>query len=433
MKKKRSIKLIHIIILVAIIIALWQFVFYDRYKMPKGAEIEINETEDINVYDEAKIYSLIKSSNVQIVTEDGLLKTDEVGIQTVTIEYKYKGFRKYKYDINYNVVDSVSPIFIQAQNLSQTFYVGDGSSKDIYDMIRKVTYADNYDVHPTLDIKQEVDFSRPGEYVVTLIAKDSSNNQTEKKAVITIKERPVVDENAKKEEAKKEEPEKVEETEEEPQEDLNSFAKQIEKYKTNDIMVGIDVSKWQGEVDFQKVKDAGCEFVIIRLGVMKDKDSELVKDNTFDINYKNAKKAGLKVGIYIYSEANNVETAVSNADFVINTLRGDKLDFPVAFDWESWSYFNSMEMNLHMLNEMYDAFSAKLKEKGYDSMLYGGQNYLNNVWMDLKDYKIWIARYSEQYPEITNGNNTRYIMWQNSNTGKIDGIDGDVDFDIYYK
>ena len=429
MKEKKSIKLIHVILLVAIAIVLWQFVFYDRYKMPEGAEIEVNATEDINVYSETNIYSLIKNSNVEIVTEDGLLKTDEIGTQTVTIEYKYKGFRKYKYDIQYRVVDSVSPIFISTQNISKTFYVNEASEKDVEEIINKLNYADNYDIHPVLDAKYEIDFSRAGSYVVTLTLKDSSNNETEKKGVIEIKERPVVDPKAKKEEVKTEEP--VEEKEEE-EDNAILFENQIATYKTLGTMVGIDISKWQGEVDFQKVKEAGCEFVIMRIGVMKDKDSELVKDKTFDTNYRNAKQAGLKIGIYVYSEANNVNTAISNAEFIINELNGDKLDFPIAFDWESWSYFNSMEMNLHMLNEMYEAFSKRLEDAGYETMLYGSQNYLNNAWMTLKDYKLWVARYSEQHPEITNGGR-EYIMWQNSNTGKIDGIDGEVDFDIYYK
>ena len=113
-------------------------------------------------------------------------------------------------------------------------------------------------------------------------------------------------------------------------------------------------------------------------------------------------------------------------------IDGDKLDFPIVFDWESWTYFNSMEMNLHMLNEMFDEFSKTLKEAGYESMLYASEYYLNNVWLDLKNYDIWIAKYSEKMPEITNGNN-KFKMWQNTCTGKIDGINSDVDLDIYYK
>ena len=193
--------------------------------------------------------------------------------------------------------------------------------------------------------------------------------------------------------------------------------------------IGIDISKWQGEVDFEKVKNAGVEFVILRMGVMKNKDTPLAIDNTFEKNYKNAKNAGLKIGVYIYSESNTIDKAVENAEFVIENLKGDKLDFPVCFDWECWAYFNDLEINLYRLNEMYDAFSDKLKDAGYDTMLYASENYLNNTWLDLKDYTIWAAKYSTKKPSISRD----YILWQNTDKGRVDGIEGNVDLDVYYK
>lgn len=420
MNKRKIILLL--ILIVATVIILSKFVFYDRYKMPKGAIIDTN-AEKLEVYSESRnLLSLIKDTNVEILTEDFLLDTTTTGEKTVTIDYKYKGFKKYKYDLKYEVVDTCLPIFIKDPPTEKSFYVNEVSNEDIEKLVSKITYADNYDIYPKLEIEGEVKFDEIGTYEVLFTVSDSSKNEAHRTMQVTIKERPVASNDNK------------EDTKEEPEEEDTGilFADQIQNYKTDGTMVGIDISKWQGEVDFEKIKEAGCEFVIMRVGVMKDKDSELVKDNTFDVNYKNAKKAGLKVGVYVYSEANNVDTAISNAEFIINALNGDKLDFPVVFDWESWSYFNSMEMNLHMLNEMYDAFSKTLKEKGYDSMLYASEYYLNNVWMDLKDYTIWIAKYSTKVPQITNGNN-RYILWQNACTGRIDGINGAVDLDIYYK
>ena len=418
---KKKVLIIILIIIIAIILK--RYVFYNRYKMPKGAEINLLE-KSVDVYDEnINIYDFIKESNVEILTENFIIDTKTIGNHKETIEYKYNGIRKYKFDINYEVVDEVAPIFITALPTSKSYYVNEASLEDINTLVSKITYADNYDIYPTLLTEGTIDFSKTGEYELTFTLSDSSDNKLVKTLNVTVKERPVVtnsEDNSK------------DEKEEDEEDDGIPFEEQIINYKTEGTMVGIDISKWQGEVDFEKVKEAGCEFVIIRIGVMKDKDSELVKDKTFDVNYKNAKKAGLKVGIYVYSEANNVDTAVSNAEFIINELNGDVLDFPVVFDWESWSYFNSMEMNLHMLNEMYDAFSDKLQENGYETMLYASENYLNNVWMNLKDYTIWIAKYSTKTPEITNGNN-KYILWQNANTGRIDGVDGDVDLDIYYK
>lgn len=422
----KGIKLRYIVLILIIAFVLFRYAFYNRYKMPKGAEIE-SLGKTIDVYDETvKLYDLIGDTNVKILTENQILDTSTIGEHTVTVNYKYKGIRKFKYDLKYKVVDTAKPIFIKEPVSSASFYVNEASQKDVDALVEKVAYADNYDVYPKLEIKGDVDFSEVGSYMVNFVISDSSNNETFVKTQVTIKERPV-------EKDDKEKPtEKDPKPEPEPEEDnFISFNDHISNYKTTNTMVGIDVSKWQGKVDFQKVKEAGCEFVILRIGVMKDKDSELVMDNTFRENYNNAKNAGLKVGIYVYSEANNVNTAVSNAEFIIDALNGDKLDLPIAFDWESWSYFNSMEMNLHMLNEMYDAFSEKLKQNGYETMLYASEYYLNNVWLDLKDYTLWTAKYSTNSPKITNGN--KYILWQNANTGRIDGIEGDVDLNIYYK
>ena len=335
-----------------------------------------------------------------------------IGEHTYTLEYKHK-VKKYLCDVKYNVIDSVSPIFINVPS-KKTFYVNEADEESL---TKKVSYADNYDTKPELRIEGKVDFGEVGKYKIQYIVMDQSGNETVKDAVIEIKER---------QEEKIQEPT---EEEEKPKEDFISIEEQIENYKTSNTMIGIDISKWQGEVDFEKVKNTGVEFVILRMGVMKNKDTPLTIDNTFETNYKNAKEAGLKVGVYIYSESNTIDKAVENAEFVIENLKGDKIDFPVCFDWECWAYFNELEINLYKLNEMYDAFSNKLKDAGYDTMLYASENYLNNTWLDLKDYTIWAAKYSSKKPSISRD----YILWQNTDKGRVDGIEGNVDFDIYYK
>ena len=422
--KKIKIAIILLIIFILGIILL-RYVFYNKYQIPKGAEIE-TFNEDILVYSEGlSLNNLIKSTNVNILTENMELDTKTTGEKITTFEYKYNGIRKYKYDVTYNVIDTTPPIFINNTVSSKSFYVDEATQEDVEKIINNIAYADNYDINPKINVEGKVNFSEIGTYLLKIIISDSSQNTTSRDLKINIKERPVVtnnnDSNIEKEEDK----------DKEDDDNTIPFEEQIENYKNENTMVGIDISKWQGEVDFEKIRDSGCEFVIMRIGVMKDKNSELTKDKNFDINYKNAKNAGLKIGIYVYSEANNVNTAISNAEFIIDNLNGDKLDFPVVFDWESWEYFNDMEMNLHMLNEMYDAFDNRLKEAGYDTMLYASEYYLNNVWLDLKDYKIWVAKYSTKFPEIKNKNNN-FTIWQNAQTGKIDGIDSNIDMDIYF-
>lgn len=408
---KKKIIVIGIIIIIAIILAK-VFVFYDKYKMPKGAEINISN-EDIDVYDETNLYDLIKSNNVEILTEDTKLDYMTVGEHTITIEYKYK-LKKYVYEIKYNVVDNVKPIFINAQS-TKNLYVNEGNEESL---TKKVSYADNYDKKLDFKIEGNVNFNEIGTYKIKYVITDSSGNKATKDTVVNVKEKP-----------KKEDTENEDEEEEEDDDFIN-IEEQISNYKTNDTMIGIDISKWQGEVDFEKVKNAGVEFVILRMGVMKNKDTPIAIDNTFKNNYQKAKEVGLKVGIYVYSESNTTKSAVENAEFVIETLNGDKLDFPVCFDWECWANFNELEINLYELNEMYDAFSNRLKDAGYDTMLYASENYLNNTWLTLKDYTIWVAKYSTKTPVV---NDKEYILWQNSDKGRVDGIEGDVDLDIYYK
>lgn len=412
MNKKIVVLLIFILIIGIVLAKI--FIFYDKYKMPKGAEINVLD-EKIAVYEETNLYDLFENYNITILTEDTQLNYNTIGNHTYTIKYKYNGsIRSYLYDVKYTIVDEVDPIFINVPS-SKTFYVGEASEDDL---TKKVSYADNYDPKPTLKIEGDVDFENVGTYNIKYIVTDQSGNETIKNTSVVVKERPT----------------KTETTvsnDEEEEEDFVSIEEQIETYKTASTMIGIDVSKWQGDIDFEKVKNAGVEFVILRMGVMKDKDTPLAIDNTFESNYNKAKEAGLKVGIYVYSEADTVDKAVENAKFVIDNLNGDKLDFPVCFDWENWAYFNELEINLHRLNEMYDAFTEELENAGYTTMLYASENYLNNTWLSLKDYTIWVAKYSSKIPSLNAGN--EYILWQNTDKGRVDGIEGNVDLDIYYK
>ena len=416
--KKKIILLVIIIFVIAIIflgvVLTETFIFYDKYEIPEDVEINISN-EVIDVYDEINLYDLIETNNIEILSENVELDTSEIGEYTYTIEYKYK-LKKYFYEIKYSVVDTVAPVFIIAST-SKTLYVNEADDEDL---ISKITYADNYDIAPTLEVEGEVNFDEVGTYKITYVITDQSGNETTKDATIKIIKRASTSNST-----------TTETTTEEDEDDEDSIdiQEQIENYKTDDTMIGIDVSKWQGEIDFEKVKNAGVEFVIIRMGVMKDKDTDIAIDSMFTENYENAKNAGLKVGVYIYSESTTVESAIENAEFVIETLDGDELDFPVCFDWESWSYFNDMGINLHRLNEMYDAFSETLEEAGYSAMLYASENYLNNTWLTLEGYTLWVAKYSSNTPSV--GDNS-YILWQSSNTGRVDGIDGDVDLDVYY-
>lgn len=190
-------------------------------------------------------------------------------------------------------------------------------------------------------------------------------------------------------------------------------------------MIGIDISSWQSDIDFKKVKDDGVEFVIIRTG-FGHKNNEIIFDNKFYEYLKGAKDNGLKVGLYFYSYAKNVKESSEQAKWVINALNGESLDLPIAFDWEIFNGFNKYNLSLTDLNLIGETFIKEVNNAGYEGMLYSSKYYLENMW-NLNEYKTWLAHYTDK----TNYKGDYYI-WQLSNTGKVNGIKGDVDLDILY-
>ena len=144
--------------------------------------------------------------------------------------------------------------------------------------------------------------------------------------------------------------------------------------------------------------------------------------------YKAAKDVGLNVGVYVYNTAISPDDGVKTAKWVMKELNGDKLDFPIAYDFEDWSNFMEYEVSLHSLSSAYKEFEKTLHEHGYEAMLYSSKFYLENVWLDYEDSNIWLAHYTDQ----TNYQG-KYMLWQMSSLGRVDGItENTVDIDILY-
>ncbi len=202
----------------------------------------------------------------------------------------------------------------------------------------------------------------------------------------------------------------------------------IESKKNDNTMIGIDVSRWQENIDFQSIKNAGVEFVIMRMGINSDIDKDISMDTYFRQNIEGAKNVGLKVGIYVYSAATSVDKALEHARWTVDMLVGEKLDFPIAFDWENWSKFKKYGISIHDLDETFNAFAIELKKHGYDSMLYSSKFYLENIWQNKMNLPVWLAHYTNE----TNYEGD-YFLWQMSNVGRVPGIKGNVDIDILYK
>jgi GH25 family lysozyme M1 (1,4-beta-N-acetylmuramidase) len=204
-----------------------------------------------------------------------------------------------------------------------------------------------------------------------------------------------------------------------------AFADFVKANKKKGRSFGIDISAWQDEVDFKALKKAGCEFVIIRIGYTSEDDISV--DKTFHRNLEGARAAGLKTGVYYYSTDSNEEQARYAADWIVSTLDGFTPDLPIAFDWEDFTNFQSYGISLYQLNRLYDAFADELSGSGYSCMLYGSKNYLENVWTGTDVRPVWLAHYTEKTDY-----EGPFMLWQASCTGRIPGINGDVDMDILY-
>ena len=201
----------------------------------------------------------------------------------------------------------------------------------------------------------------------------------------------------------------------------------IKIHKKPNTSIGIDVSKWQKDIDWKKVKEAGIDYAMIRLGTQKALDKESVIDEFFDKNIKEAKANNIKVGVYYFSYANDVNDAEEQAEWVIEQLKAYDLDLPISFDWECWKYYNEFNINLHELNEIGKAFLRKIEEAGYTGINYSSKNYLINVW-ELDEYGTWLAHYTDK----TNYDKD-FLMWQFTDKGKVPGITNNVDLNYYYE
>ena len=185
----------------------------------------------------------------------------------------------------------------------------------------------------------------------------------------------------------------------------------------------IDVSTWQGSIDFKKVKSAGYDYVIIRAGYGKEKSQ---KDNMFETNYKKAKSAGLKVGAYWFSYAMSPSTATAEADACLSCIKGKKFELPVYYDME---YQPAMSTSNSNYTKMAVNFCNKLKSNGFKSGVYSSASVydylLNRTTLKNNGISIWNAEWYTK-PSIT------CDVWQYSDNGRINGISTNVDLDYIY-
>ena len=191
---------------------------------------------------------------------------------------------------------------------------------------------------------------------------------------------------------------------------------------------GIDVSKWNGTIDWTAVKNSGVNYVIIRCGYRGSSTGALVEDPKFKANIQGANAAGLKVGVYFFSQAVNKAEAVEEASMTIELIRKYKISYPVFLDVEG-SGGRGDKVDKATRTDVIKAYCETVQNAGYTAGVYANKSWLTNK-IDagqLSKYKIWLAQYAAT-PTYTG----RYDMWQYKSTGKISGISGNVDLNISY-
>ena len=206
---------------------------------------------------------------------------------------------------------------------------------------------------------------------------------------------------------------------------FDASGKLIESLETK----GIDVSKWQADIDWKAVAGAGIDFAIIRVGYRGSETGVLVEDPYFKANIAGATKAGVKVGVYFFTQAITEAEAVEEASMAMELVKGYRLDYPIYIDTE-WSGGRADNLSKTNRTKIVKAFCKTVQNGGYKAGVYASKYwYLDNLHVDeLKDYTIWVAQYNTECTYTG-----KYDMWQYTDKGRVPGIKGNVDLNICYK
>jgi len=385
---------------ISITYGILRYIDYKEQEKIRNAivKIEFIDNLDIPFNSDVKLSDLITSINGELIT-DPKIDTTTLGKEEVRFRYINEEDIKVPYTFYVNIIDNTPPTIW----LNESYTVNVGYSKKLEDAI---LCADDYDDNPKCSIIGEYDVNKIGNYNLVMEAYDFSGNKTSKKFNLKVTK---------------------------PSNKTSSSSKSIpfrslyNEYKKNDNKIGIDVSKWQGDIDYLKVKEEGVEFAFIKLGGQKGINKDYYLDPKYEQNIRGFKSVGIPVGLYFYSYANTPEAAQRDALWVISQIKGEEIEYGIAFDWENWGSFNNFKMSFNTLTKSADKFLSTIKSHGYDALLYSSKTYLENMWLR-KDYPVWLAHYTEK----TNYTG-EYKCWQRTSLAKINGITSNtVDFDICY-
>ncbi len=375
----------------------------DNQEVTPNVEVIVNYKENLTIpfLSEYKISDFIEYINGEII-DDYLIDTSKLGTNKISFDYINTQNIKVTTFFELNIIDDIPPvIWLGETKTVTTDYEGD--------LLDDIVCADNIDDNPKCKIIGYYDTEKVGKYELTFKATDKSGNETIKEFTLNVKE-PSEKKNSPSSTSNK-----------------TKFNNVVKKYKTSQTKIGIDVSSWQGDIDYEAVKNAGVEFVFIRVGSTRGINGEYFVDKKFKRNIEGFNKVGIPVGIYFYSYANSKESAIKDANWVIEQIKDYKVELPVVYDWESWSFYNEFNQSFYSLTKSAQAYLDTISNAGYQGMLYSSKNYLEKVWYNT-GYDVWLAHYTDQTSYKGD-----YSYWQLCSNGKVDGISGNVDINIYYE
>ena len=194
-------------------------------------------------------------------------------------------------------------------------------------------------------------------------------------------------------------------------------------------LTGIDVSSHNQYIDWYSVKQDGIDFAMIRVGYRGAQEGILHEDAYFNTNMQAAIQNKIKVGAYFFSSAITEDEIDEEVNMVLNEIRNYKIDMPIVFDMEEFEKGGRIDnLTQEQRTNLALRFCGKIKKAGYDPMIYGNMTWLyqNYDFEKISEYPIWLASYSSDCPM-----EDKFEMWQYSNIGQVNGIEGDVDINIY--
>lgn len=400
MNKKKIIIIISILVSL-IVLSIGIIIGYNYYRVANAKIIVIVKPNyKIEVFDKVHVKDLIVSINGKLVKNE-LVDTSEVGTHEKKFEFVNDDNIKVKYSLEYTVNDTTPPII--GVPSSTTVTVGYNNN-----LAKRFFCGDNYDDEPKCIVEGDYDYNTPGTYLLNYKAIDSSKNETNQKFTLYVKEKSNSSSKT---------------TTEPYMQDVRGI---IEKHKNKNTKIGIDISRHNGKIDFQQVKDSGIEFVMIRVG-SENAEHKFFVDPMFEEYIEGFNEVGIPVGVYYYSYADTIDYAKREAKWVIKQIKKYKIDLPVVYDWENWNNYYEFKVSFHHLSEIANTFLSTVEDAGYEGMLYSSKYYLENIWEKPK-YKVWLAHYTTQ--TTYQGD---YYIWQLCDNGYVPGVnESAVDLDIMY-